>query len=84
MIDNIRLTEVSLGSKKEQYTQSEESFSKARRSIVAKDYISIGEVLSEDNITTKRPFLEGNTPASEWDNIIGLKSTKNYKPDDFI
>ena len=84
MIDNIRLTEVSLGSKKEQYTQSEESFSKARRSIIAKDYINAGEVLTVNNITTKRPFLEGNIPASKWDDIIGLKSTKNYKPDDFI
>ena len=84
MIDNIRLTEVSLGRKKEQYTESEEKFSKARRSIIAKDYINAGEVLTVNNITTKRPFLEGNIPASKWDDIIGLKSTKNYKPDDFI
>lgn len=84
MIDNIRLTEVSLNSKKEQYTQSEESFSKARRSIVAKNNISKGDILTEELITTKRPFLPGNIPASEWDNILGSKASKNYKPDDFI
>ena len=84
MIDNIRLTEVSLGRKKEQYTESETNFSKARRSIVAKNYINVGEILTADNITTKRPFLEGNIPASEWENIIGKKSSKDYKPDDFI
>ena len=84
MIDNIRLTEISLGRKKEQYTSSEEPFSKARRSIIAKEFINKGEILTPNNITTKRPFLEGNIPASKWESIIGSKANKDYQPDDFI
>ena len=84
MIDNIRLTEISLGRKKEQYTKSEINFSKARRSIVAKKNIKKGDLLDEVNITTKRPFLEGNVAASEWFSTLGQIATKNYKPDDFI
>ena len=84
MIDNIRLTEVSLGRKKEQYTNSELKEVKARRSIVAKTNIKKGDILTVDNITTKRPYLEGNIAASKWDDIVGTKSNSNYKPDDFI
>ena len=84
MVDNIRLTEVSLGRKKEQYTESETNFSKARRSIVAKTNIKKGDLLTSKNITTKRPFLPENIPASKWDDTVGTISSKNYKPDDFI
>ena len=84
MIDNIRLTEVSLGRKKEQYTKSETEFSKARRSIVAKKTIKKGDLLNEASITTKRPFLKGNVAASEWFNTLGQVAIKDYKPDDFI
>lgn len=84
MIDNIRLTETMLGGNKEGYSKSELNFIKARRSIVAKTKIKKGETLTIDNITTKRPFLEGNVAASEWFNIMGGQATKNYKPDDFI
>lgn len=84
MIDNIRLTEIMLEGAKKGYSKSELNFVKARRSIVAKTNIKIGEELTIDNITTKRPYLEGNVAASEWFNILGKKSTKNYKPDDFI
>jgi len=84
MIDNIRLTETMLGGSKGEYSKSELNFSKARRSIVAKSNIKKGDVLTVDNITTKRPYLEGNVAASEWFNILGKKSSKKYKPDDFI
>ena len=84
MIDNIRLTETMLGGNKEKYSKSELNFIKARRSIVAKSNIKIGDILTVDNITTKRPYLEGNIPSSEWYNILGKNSTKNYKPDAFI
>ena len=84
MVKNIRLTEVSLGRKKEQYTNSELKEVKARRSIVAKTNIKKGDILTIDNITTKRPYLEGNIAASKWNDIVGTKSNSNYKPDDFI
>ncbi len=84
MVDNIRLTETMLGGSKGEYSKSELNFVKARRSIVAKSNIKIGEILTIDNITTKRPYLKGNVAASEWFNILGETSTKNYKPDEFI
>ena len=40
--------------------------------------------LTTDNLTIKRPFLEGNVPASEWFNILNTVSSKDYFPDDFI
>lgn len=84
MIDNIKSTEIMLGGIKGEFSKSELDFAKARRSIVAKTPIKKGEILTLDNMTTKRPYLEGNIPASEWFNILGEKSTKSYKPDDFI
>lgn len=84
MVDEIILAEVMMGGIKGEYSQSETSFIKARRSIVAKSNIKEGDTFTADNITTKRPYLEGNIPASEWHNILGKKSNKNYKPDAFI
>ena len=84
MIDKIAFAEIMMGGIKGEYSKSELNFTKARRSIVAKSNIKVGDLLTVDNITTKRPYLEGNVAASEWFNILGKKSSKNYKPDDFI
>jgi len=84
MVDNIKMAEIMVGGNKNQYSKSELNFAKARRSIVAKSNIKIGDLLTIDNITTKRPYLKDNVPASEWFNILGKKSTKNYKFDEFI
>jgi N,N'-diacetyllegionaminate synthase len=84
MINNIKITEQMLGKVKGEYSESELDFIKARRSIVAKSDIKIGDILTIDNITTKRPYLKNNKAASEWFNILGKKSLKNYKTDDFI
>jgi sialic acid synthase SpsE len=84
MVDNIKITETMLGNIKGEYSNSELSHAQARRSVVSKSNIKIGDILTVDNITTKRPYLEGNVAASEWFNILGTTSTKDYKPDDFI
>ena len=84
MVDEIIFAEIMMGGVKGEYSKSELNFTKARRSIVAKSNIKVGDILTVDNITTKRPYLEGNVAASEWFNILGKKSAKNYKPDDFI
>jgi len=84
MIDEIIMAEIMMGGTKGKYSKSELNFTKARRSIVAKSNIKIGDILTIDNITTKRPYLEGNIAASEWFYILGKKAVKNYKPDDFI
>jgi N,N'-diacetyllegionaminate synthase len=54
----------------------------ARKSIVANKNIKKGEVLSELNITTKRPGT-GISPMN-WDNIVGQIAHKDYKEDDLI
>jgi len=84
MIDEIISAEIMMGGIKGEYSESELNFTKARRSIVAKSNIKVGDTLTVDNITTKRPYLEGNVAASEWFNILGKKSTTNYNTDDFI
>ena len=84
MIDEIILAEIMMGDIKGEYSKSELNFTKARRSIVAKSNIKIGDILTVDNITTKRPYLEDNVAASEWFNTLGKKSNKNYNIDDFI
>ena len=84
MVNEITFAEIMMGGIKGEYSESELNFTKARRSIVAKSNIKVGDILTVDNITTKRPYLEGNVAASEWFNILGKKASKNYKPDDFI
>ena len=86
MIDYIKQAEQALIKQptSARFSQSEEKFKSAMRSVVAKTSIRAGEIFTIDNITTKRPYLEGNIPASEFDFILGSISTKNYEEDDFI
>lgn len=84
MVDYIRYTEMCLGIKEKTLTQSEEIFSKAMRSVVAKCEIKKGDVLSLDNITTKRPYIENSIPASDFYDLIGTIANKDYNYDDFI
>lgn len=66
------------------FTESEKEYSAGMRSVVAKTSIKKGDIFTIDNITTKRPFLEGCIPASKFFNLIGKTSTQSYKYDDFI
>ena len=50
--------------------------------VVAKGNISIGEIFSEKNLTTKRPG-NGISPM-KWDSIIGRPSNKDYCEDELI
>jgi N,N'-diacetyllegionaminate synthase len=84
MIYNIRLAENTLKYRSNEYTYSEQSFANARRSIVAKTFIKKGEYFTIDNITTKRPFLEGCIPAMDYENILGKIADKDYSEDSFI
>jgi N,N'-diacetyllegionaminate synthase len=54
----------------------------ARKSIVAKIGIRSGEIFTEQNLTTKRPG-NGISPML-WENIIGKKATKDYRPNELI
>lgn len=83
MVKSIRNIEAALGSDIKKPSKSEiENISIARKSIVAKKKIKIGDVLSEDNLTIKRPG-HGISPM-KWDKILGTKATKNYNEDELI
>ena len=84
MIDLIKQTELTLIPQQDLFSQSEQSFKQAMRSVVAKTAIKKGDILTIDNITTKRPFLEGNTPAKHFEFTLGKIADKDYNEDDFI
>jgi N,N'-diacetyllegionaminate synthase len=83
MVTAIRNVEQALGDGVKRLSNSEAKNKPiARKSIVAKADIKVGDVLSETNITVKRPG-NGISPL-EWDNIIGTIATKDYLPDELI
>ena len=51
----------------------------ARRSIVSNTFIKKGDVLSDKNITTKRPGT--GIPASKWDEVIQKKAARDIEKD---
>ena len=79
MIENIKQTEMMLKSSSEEYTESEKKFISARRSIVANKNLKKGEILTESNLTTLRPYLKNNIAASEYYNVLGKKTTRIIK-----
>ena len=74
MVQAIRLAEQSLGMKEARFTESEQAFGHARRSIVAHTDLPACTVLTDEMLTTKRPFFEGNIPAHDYDLILGKKT----------
>ena len=83
MVRSIRHIEQALGSGIKQVTESErKNIHIARKSIVAACDIKKGEILSEKNITVKRPG-NGISPM-QWDNIIGSYAIKDFSEDDLI
>lgn len=74
MCKNISLAETIMGLKQENNLTTSEQNNQmffALRSVVSKTDIKAGDVLTEENVTTKRPYLEGNVPASSYDKILG-------------
>lgn len=86
MVEYVRYAEKALSHipSNNSVSKSEYNFSAAMRSVVAKCKIKKGDVYSEQNITTKRPYLEGNVHASNYNDVIGKISNSNYNPDEFI
>lgn len=83
MVKAIRNIQKALGRSEKKLSESEaQNIEVVRKSIVAKTKITRGELLSEDNITVKRP-AGGKSPML-WDEVIGTFSTKDYSCDDFI
>ena len=54
----------------------------ARKSIVAKKDIKRGELLSVENITTKRPGT-GISPM-QWYEVLGTRAVRDFKEDELI
>ena len=83
MIEGIRKIEEALGNGIKRLMPSEVSNRDvARKSIVARVPISAGQVLSEENLTTKRPGM-GISPM-EWNNLLGKKVNRDYSVDELI
>lgn len=83
MVKAIRNIELALGSSIKKPSKSEmPNKAIARKSIVAKKAIKKGEILSEGNITIKRPG-NGISPM-RWDEIMGTVALKDYKEDELI
>ena len=81
MVDHIRYAELCMGNRSNKLTNSELKFSKGMRSVVAKTPLKSGDILTIDNITTKRPYLEGAVPAINFFDILGYKINQNIERD---
>lgn len=74
---------MALGDGIKRISKSEKENAKiARKSLVALKDIKKGEILSEENLGTKRPAH--GISAIRYDEYIGKKALKNYKKDEFI
>ena len=83
MVKSIRIIECTLGDGIKKASLSEEKNKLiARKSIVAKKPIKRGEILSDANITSKRPG-SGISPM-QWDDVIGKIALRDFDMDEFI
>lgn len=83
MVGAIRNIEKVLGDGEKKVTVSERAnITVARKSIVAACPIQKGELLTEDNITVKRPGT-GISPM-RWNEVIGTAATKDYSEEEQI
>lgn len=83
MVKAIRNIEIAMGNDKKNVTKSEQKNKDiARKSIVALKNIKIGEVLTPENITVKRPG-NGISPM-KWYDVIGTKAIRDFTEDELI
>lgn len=83
MIEAVRNAEAALGSGLKKPSASEiDNLSVARKSVVAACDIHKGEILTEKNLTTKRPGT-GLSPML-WKEILGTEAVRNFGEDELI
>lgn len=83
MVSAIRNVSLALGSAEKRVSPSERpNIEVARKSIVAARDIRRGELLTEENITVKRPG-SGLSPML-WDNVIGTRAKHDFDRDTLI
>ena len=83
MVNNIRLIEKALGDGVKRPAEAEKkNIAIARKSIVAAKDIKKGEVLTEENITVKRPG-SGISPM-KWFEVLGTEAVRDFGEDELI
>ena len=83
MVCAIRNVESALGVGEKNVTDSEvQNRLVARKSIVAERDIQVGEILTTENITVKRPGT-GMSPM-KWYEVLGTRAIRNFKRDELI
>lgn len=83
MVESIRNIEVAIGSKEKHVSDSEQpNIVVARKSLVAARDIKKGEILSEQNMTVKRPG-NGISPMM-WDKVAGTPAIRDFTYDSLI
>lgn len=83
MVKGIREAESSLGDGIKQPTRSEtKNIAIARKSLVARHAIAVGEIFTEENLASKRPGT-GISPMRYWE-WIGQSATRAYEVDELI
>lgn len=83
MVKAIRKIDLAMGSPEKKPSETEiKNREIARKSIVAKKNIKIGELLSNENVTTKRPGT-GINPM-KWNEVIGTKAIRDFKEDELL
>ena len=83
MVSSIRNIEKAIGSGHKTITESErKNIAIARKSIVAACNIKKGELLTEENLTVKRPGT-GISPM-RWYEVVGTVASKDYTEEDMI
>ena len=83
MVLAIRNIEKALGNGNKAVSESErKNIAIARKSIVAACPIKKGDVLTEDNLTVKRPGT-GISPM-RWEEVIGTNATKDFEEEELI
>lgn len=83
MVKNIRNIEIALGDGVKRVSESErKNIAIARKSIVARRNIQEGEILTEENLTVKRPGT-GINPM-QWMEVLGTRAVRDFKEDELI
>ena len=83
MVDAIRNIELAMGDGFKKPSESEMvNIGVIRKSIIANRNIKKGEILTEENLTTKRPGI-GISPM-RWNDIIGTKAIRDFSEDELI
>lgn len=83
MVAAIRNVESALGDGVKQVTPSElKNKDIARKSIVARQAIKLGELFTTENLVVKRPGI-GISPM-RWDEVLGMRASRDFNVDELI